>query len=63
MIYIIPPNISFNCFGILSNDTNFVCHGHGSCTQQNQCNCNLNYSGTECNQYDCYGISSNSPLK
>jgi hypothetical protein len=41
------------------NDDPDVCNGRGSCLNKNECTCNANYSGTNCDYPFCFGIPSN----
>ena len=50
-------NDSFQCFGLNSTDSK-VCGGHGKCTKNNSCFCNVNYQGTQCGNFTCFSIDS-----
>jgi len=47
------------CNGLDFDDDN-VCSGHGSCTDSNQCDCDVHWSGESCNVTTCSGVSSDS---
>jgi hypothetical protein len=48
----------FKCYG--KNNTNpQICSGNGVCKGLNQCSCEVNYSGNECQFTSCFGILSN----
>jgi hypothetical protein len=47
----------FVCNGVLSSDPS-VCSGRGTCTGTNQCSCNTNYNGINCELTTCFGIFS-----
>ena len=52
----------YTCYGKLSSDPT-VCSGKGSCTGNDQCECNTGYAGEQCQTqlYNCYGTWSNDP--
>jgi N-acetylneuraminic acid mutarotase len=43
------------CFGYTCDDPD-ACSGHGICYDYNKCYCDTNYPGTQCNEWECYGI-------
>lgn len=47
---------SWQCFGIDKNDP-IVCNGHGTCSAIDTCDCYETYSGIECENWFCWGVS------
>ncbi len=55
----------FTCFGTPSNDPG-VCSGNGVCASQDTCQCDLGFTGDQCqtpppNGFTCFGIPSDNP--
>ncbi|EFC36574.1 predicted protein [Naegleria gruberi] len=46
------------CYGINSNNVSSVCSGRGSCNDPNNCTCQANYYGNNCELFKCKGIAS-----
>ncbi|EFC39035.1 predicted protein [Naegleria gruberi] len=51
-------NTLIYCFGKLSNTTQ-VCNGRGNCTEQDNCECDPDWYGTQCQITSCFGILQN----
>jgi hypothetical protein len=47
----------YSCFGKNSSDPQ-ICSGNGICNGTDQCSCETNYFGNQCQQTYCFGVLS-----
>lgn len=50
------------CHGYYSTDVANVCSGHGTCLQNGNCVCEMEYGGAQCQYPVCYALDSTHPM-